>query len=292
MLNRFISQFRNLPKAVKVLVYVFIGLFVVGIIANVVVWASIRFFPVEARYRYTTMGTSTHSFIIRTRAFHPPDYNISYFHSIEEAMDAYFGVRRTTVNPTLRQSETPSWRRSIEIKRFVEDQEMLVIAVINNNNLHPFIGFDLFLIDGDMISYPLYLWSQDTIGCPFDLRRIYFDEDRIARDIMWAFAAEHVTSRVNGGIPIYYGVGVGSPPQYMSILGFEPDEIMSFSHGGNEYFFWHYRDTSLFSELFTKHFTFVNEHGEVRTRTLRFGDIIDVFDIQIVRWHCVSKAFL
>jgi len=279
MIDRLIVRFRCLPKTYKVFIIVIVfSITATALLDNIFTfadWVGVRFFPVEARWQSTMAGQVARAHIMRTRA---AEYKLNYFYSIEEATDAYFGWNVSR--------ETLIWQQRYEIKRFSDGQGLLVISASYryvNDRPRSSLSFNMFLTDGDMISYPLYIWGQDIVGCILYRRRVHYDEDRIARDIMWAFAAEHVTSRVNGGTPIYYGVGLGSAPQYMSILGYEPDVVMSFSHSGNEYFFWYYLDAPLFSETFARYFTRLENDGVVRTRTLNLGEIIDVFDIQIVR---------
>ena len=180
-------------------------------------------------------------------------------------------------------AERPPEQNRREMKRFEYDGEIFVIFVMDNASPHSHLVFHLFLTDGDMISYPLYAWSQDIAGCSINRRRIYFDEDRIARDIMWSFYAQPVTSRVNNGNPIYYGVGLGASPAYMSILGYQPDNIVSFTHSGNEYFFWYYLNAPLFTEVYKRYVNVETAEDTNRARFLRHGDVIEIFDIQIVR---------
>jgi len=279
MLNKLLFDFRRMPKINKIFVITIIfSIAVIILLSNIFTfadWVAVRFFPVEARELYTMQGRVADTFIVQTRAGRVSEDDLNYFRQIDEAVDAYFGWE---VSQTLHHRD--------EIKRFTDGRGLLVIYATYryvNDRLRVSLFFDMFLTDCEMVSYPLYLWAQDIIGCIRHRRRVHFDEDRIARDIMWSFAAEHVTSRVNGGVPIYYGVGVGSHPSYMSILGSQPDVIMPFTHDGNEYFFWYYLNPPLFSETFAEYFTSVEGDGVVRTRTLRLGEIIDVFDIQIIR---------
>jgi len=273
MIDRLVVRFRCLPKTYKVFIIIIIlSITATALLDNIFTfanWAGVRFFPVEARWQLTMSG-SAH--ILRTRVLILPEYPINYFYSFEEALDAYFGQEVSVARQ--------------ELVRFESEKELLVIfgAFLTVNNVpRTSLASNMFLVDGDMISYPLYMWWQDPVGSFLYPRRVYLDEDRIARDIAWSFVAKHVTSRVNSGQPIYYGVGLGSLPLYMSILGYEPDFIMPFIHDGNEYFFWYYLNMPLFCEVFTRYFTVPTENGGIRVATLRLGDVIDIFDIRIVR---------
>lgn len=124
------------------------------------------------------------------------------------------------------------------------------------------------------VSYPLYGWWQAIHGAgPSYHRAVFSDEDRIVRDIIMSYRAEHVTARVNGGIPIYYGIGVGTIPLRMSILGYEPDGIIPFIFQGNEYFFWYYRSMPKFGEMLSSNIDI--------SAVFTFGEVIPFFDILI-----------
>lgn len=274
MLNNIISDFKRLPTIVKRFVYFSVGLiFVIIIVTNFLTFANgigARFFPIDARYEITTHGLGR---IYRTRV---SERHLNYFQSIEEAVDAYFFRVASITSPRPQRDE---------IIRFADEQGFFVVFVLEspvNNVPRDALALNFHLTDGDTISYPLYMWLQDIIGCEH-LRRVYQDEDRVARDIAWSFLAGDVTSRVNNGIPIFYGVGVGAPPLYMSILGYEPDAIIVFVYNENEYFFWYYLDAMLFNEVFTRNFTSPSEDGGVRARATSINSIIRVFDIQFER---------
>ena len=275
MINRLIFKFRCIPTSVKVLIYVILSIAAIVVIYDVTTWAAIRFFPVAARDQRISHTYLASMFIGRTRARQATEYNLDYFYTTDEAIDAHF-FREIA-------RERPPEQNRREMKRFESDGEIFVIFVMDNASPYSHLVFYLFLTDSDMISYPLYFWPQNIAGCSINRRRIYFDEDRIARDIIWSFYAQPVTSRVNNGSPIYYGVGLGVPPAYMSILGYQPDNIMSFTHSGNEYFFWYYLNAPLFTEVYKRYVNVETAEDTNRARFLRHGDVIEIFDIRIVR---------
>ena len=279
MRNRFIYLNRRLPKWQKIVGIIVISFIALAVLVNGLYalwgWAGVRFFPVEARTQHLSHRSLAQISRMRTVLLTATEYNLEYFHSVEEAMDAHFFREIARERP-------PNQNRG-EIKRFAEVQEMLVIFAMDNDSQYAHIVFRLHLIDGDMISYPLYFWPQNIAGCSVYRRRVYQDDDRIARDIIWAYTAQHVTSRVNGGEPIFYGVGIGAPPVYMSILGYQPDVIMPFTHSGNEYFFWYYRNAPLFTEVYERYIHVDTAEIPARARNLRLGDVIDIFEIQIIR---------
>ena len=125
-----------------------------------------------------------------------------------------------------------------------------------------------------MIS-PLDLWTQGIESLALDTSATWHDLDRIARDIIMAHVQAPITSRVNGDIPIFYGVGVGQPPAYISILGLEPDEIISFEFRRNQYFFWYYLSTPHFGEILAENIDI--------SESFTLAEIIELFDIRVVR---------
>jgi len=188
--------------------------------------------------------------------------NPRYFSSMEEAIAAY-------------------WREDIlstedEVIRFeVEGERMIFFAAKEWTGI-PHIAVCFFQVDERGISFPLYGWWQAIHGAgPSYHRAIFFDEDRIVRDIIMSYRAEHVTARVNGGVPIYYGIGVGAVPVHMSILGYEPDEIILFTFQGEKYFFWYYRSMPKFGEV-------IAENIDLST-VFTFGEVIELFDIIVER---------
>jgi len=198
----------------------------------------------------------------------------------ENEEDAFYGFLRELSRQQVRDF------MSREVVRFYDDQALFIIIsgnVYSHRRVWSSIRPYLLLKDGNMVSDVFYFWGQSVDANAFYTTANFYDEDRVARDIVWSFTAEHVTSRANGGIPIYYGAGVGSPPAYISILGYQPDSIFPFQHNDNDYFFWYFRNPPpLFTETFTQYFTEEIEDG-VNIPALRLGDVITAFDIQIIR---------
>ena len=204
------------------------------------------------------------------------EHEVEYFDSMEEAMRIYFGSE--AVDEFIETIKN-------EIIRIEEDCYLLLISAVSDRNFfrnHYYIYLALFRTNGNRISPPLYAWFQGIDQFLAGPRARFYDEDRVARDIIWSYAAEHVTVRVNDGVPIYYGTGIGPPPAQISILGYEPDVILPFTYNGNEYFFWYYLDAAHFGEVFAEHFVEFKD-GEVEISWLTMGAVIEVFDIQVVR---------
>lgn len=131
----------------------------------------------------------------------------------------------------------------------------------------------LFQTQGDYISYPLYVLVEGVQRSSLYVTGIWYDEDRIARDLISSYVARGVTSIVNSGTPIYYGAGIGLPPQQILILGYEPDNIIHFEYNGEDYFFWYYLSNPGFCEL-------ISANIDLSSKTL--GEIIELFDIQVI----------
>ena len=83
----------------------------------------------------------------------------------------------------------------------------------------PLIVLLLFEKRGNQFSYP-HGWLQGTRTANFHRRGIWYDEDKIASDLIVAAVRRDMTAKVNNGVSIYYGVGVGYPPQQILILGY------------------------------------------------------------------------
>jgi len=189
-----------------------------------------------------------------------------FFETIEEAIHAYF-------IPDL-QSITSIPDAENEIVRFADDAYLMLMFVSENWRGESYVSIFQFVLDEGKISFPIYSWGQGIESCASTPRGRFSNEDRIARDIVWSYTKEHITERANGGIPIYYGVGIGKPPISISIFGYEPNRIIPFSYEGEDFFFWYYLHVTFFGEM-------LKENIDI-SRVIT-GEIIELFDIQIER---------
>jgi len=169
-----------------------------------------------------------------------------------------------------------------EVVRFEEGSYLFVIfpGDVEGPFYRPFtsvIYSYLFLKQENSMLYLLQRWTQGIESLYADPRGNWYDEDRVARDIVYAYVQSEITARVNRGIPLLYGVGTGNPPAYMSILGYEPDRMILFEHRGEIYFFWYYRSKSQFGEILSMNID-VSE-------PFTLGEVIVLFDIQIIQEH-------
>ena len=133
----------------------------------------------------------------------------------------------------------------------------------------------MFMERSNKMLTPVYMWAHGIEALAYDTRGVWYDEDRVARDIVMSYVQEEMTSRVNGGIPLYYGVGVGNPPNYISVLGQEPDGIVPFEFSGETYFFWYFTSPTQFGEPLS---------GNVDISThFMLAEVIDLLDIRVIR---------
>jgi len=122
---------------------------------------------------------------------------------------------------------------------------------------------------------PVYYWAHGIESLLIDRRGVWHNEDRVARDIVMSYVQEEMTSRVNSGIPLYYGVGVGDPPDYISILGIEPDRIIPFEFSGEQYFLWYFTSPVPFGEI-------LSENIDITTH-FALAEVIELLNIRVAR---------
>jgi hypothetical protein len=196
--------------------------------------------------------------------------NLSYFDTIDSAITSYFNREVGNL------ANVPDF--SQEIVRF-ESQDYLLVVFPTRTTIvwqrTSVLWFGLLKVNPPYVSYPIYGWAHGIYELSYSRDGIWYDEDRIARDLIISRAGKNVTSMVNDGVPIYYGVGVGLPPQQISILGSEPDRIVHFEYGGRDYFFWYYLSNPYIDKQMSEKVDL--ESGIV------LGEIIELFDIKVVR---------
>lgn len=137
----------------------------------------------------------------------------------------------------------------------------------------PNISIFVLATDGEYFSDPIYFWQHFIEATGTD-ERIWYCEDRIARDIVISHFRGDITSLVNDGVMLLYGVGVGEVPQTLSILGYEPDVIIPFTNSNGEMsFLWYFYNMSKVSDILEAHIDF---------DSFTLAEIIELFDIRIV----------
>lgn len=193
------------------------------------------------------------------------------FESLELAVNSYFG---NNINDSRFLS-----REHDQIIFF--EEEDYILSIFPGKIAGPFyrpnvpsIFLFLLQIRDDERYLPINQWVQGIEALFYDIRGIWYDEDRIARDLILSYIRSNITMQVNNGIPIYYGVGVGLPPEKILILGHEPDNIIHFEYENEDYFFWYYLSDHDFSNL-------ISNRIDLSSKTL--GEIIELFDIQVIR---------
>ena len=192
--------------------------------------------------------------------------NISFFDTMEDSLQHFHDQEIDNLSSLPLSSE--------QIISFEKDSYIFAVFPTRHWQGDTLIDLFLFEVRANQISYPLYAWVEGVERSSIVLDGIWYDEDRIARDLISAYVVREVTLKVNNGIPIYYGVGIGFPPQQISILGYEPDNIIHFEYDEEDYFFWYYLANPEFGDL-------ISEYIDLSSKTL--GEIIELFDIQVIR---------
>jgi len=242
----------------KVLIALILFAIVMLIVLNIDTVGNVRYLP-------NSMGMVATSQARTTREFE--NYLSGYeFENVKVALTTFFEAGITAQNFQ-------------EIVRFEESPYLFLFApgYIRGpfyRPRNPAIFSFLFIERENGRFSPLNKWTQGIEALFYDARGMWHDEDRVARDIVIAHVQEEITSRING-YPIFYGVGVGSPPISLSILGYEPDAIIPFEFGGEHYFFWYYRFASGFGELLADNIDI--------TSLFTLAEVIELFDIQVVQ---------
>ena len=124
--------------------------------------------------------------------------------------------------------------------------------------------------DGVNYSAPRYIWIQgiETVVGGYG---VWNDEDRIARDVVISHFRGDITSKVNNGNTLFYGVGIGNIPE-ISILGYAPDNIIPFNYNEEDYFFWYYYDMPMLSDILEAHIDF---------EAFTLAEVIELLEIEV-----------
>ena len=219
----------------------------------------------DIRYQQTYFGRISIFFYNANRNFEP-DLSRREFNDVKTAVTTFFDVN------IMPQNYQEIVRFEGDGYKFIFLPIYTVLTAIRPRN--PVIISLLFTErENEMVS-PLDLWTQGIEFLALDTSGTWHPEDRIARDIVIAHVQESVTSRANGGIPIFYGAGVGYPPTYISILGLQPDNIIPFEFRGNQYFFWYYLSTPHFGEILAENIDI--------SQSFMLAEVIELFDIRVV----------
>ena len=135
-------------------------------------------------------------------------------------------------------------------------------------------NIDLFLLetDGEKYSSPQYAWANDIETMPNNYG-VCYDEDRVARDVIISHFRGDITSIVNNEKTLFYGVGMGSIPERMTILGYEPDNIVSFTYKTEDYYLWYYYDMSIISDILINNIDF---------DAFTFAEMIELLEIVVL----------
>ncbi|MFV0364346.1 MAG: hypothetical protein ACK5LL_14855 [Suipraeoptans sp.] len=243
---------------VKIIVITIVILFIFIFLFEIV--NNIRLSDKEIRNERTTFGFMATS-IAESLEDEELWKDLSGFENIEEAIEFYYRNDLT--------------RLGYEIVRFEEEPYYLVVVSGNTNGpvkRIPSITMMFFEKRVDGKYYFLNHWEQGVEKLDYDNRMKWYSEDRIARDIVYAYVREEYTSLINGQMPLYYGMGVGSIPEYLTILGHEPDEIIQFENINKDYYFWYYRTDYEFGKVLEEN---------IDIDDLRLSDVIDCFEIEV-----------
>lgn len=216
----------------------------------------------EIRYELTAMGKGALIMAEMSREPNLVAYRASKdgFTTLDLALEYFFGDDLSLMG--------------YEIKRFEEKQYVLIVLSGNIKgfmNRTPVIFLVMYEKRESGKYYFIDRWTQGINALAYDNSGVWHNEDRVARDIVLAYAREEDTSRVNGGAPLYYGVGVGKIPEHFLILGSEPDGVLQFEYREKQYFFWYFLNHQ-FGEI-------LEQNLDVRLFTL--GEVISLFEIEI-----------
>lgn len=213
------------------------------------------------RYELTTMGTVALTTLELRAKVNDDRDSRTFFEDTETAIEFYFRYDLS--------------QKGFEIARFEGEDSLLIVL---SGNIRKFMSrtpsIFLFLIERDEYGTYSFVndWVQGIEALFDDSRGRWYAEDRVARDIVLAYIKEEITAQINRQVPLYYGVGVGVPPAYFSILGHSPDGIIPFEYRGQDYFFWYYSSCHQFGEMFRQN---------IDIHYFRLAEVIDFFEIQI-----------
>lgn len=164
----------------------------------------------------------------------------------------------------------PEWEQIIS---FQEENYLFVLFIGELKGVQkiPTIYQALFNVVDGKISNPLYYWTTGVKASLFSFGDIYYEEDRIAKDIDNSYYNTDITNLANNAIPIYYGVGIEPKTKQLTILGESPTEVIPFKCQDETYYLWYYLDSERFGTIYEE-----NIDPSVTT----MAEMIEIFDIR------------
>ena len=209
----------------------------------------------------------------------PDENSLPYYISIEVSIGEFYRNESSSGDDM----RSPSLPISDEIIRFESDDYLLVIfATEPRKNVHSMQSF-IFRKNDGKFSYPIYMWDQEIKG-HWTHPGIYYEEDRVARDIIKSYANEF-TARVNNGSILYYGAGLDDKLQNLVILDYTPTKVIPFEYKRNTYYFWYFLGELPFTEVLEINNLVEKTSGDIfYGETVGFyhfktGEIIECFEI-------------
>lgn len=203
---------------------------------------------------------------------------LTYYDSVEDSLNAemWGGEPPKDFWWDRKSPKAPPWGE--EIARFQNEEYVFVLldGKIEGNKMVgleplPCLDHALFNVSKGKISDPIYHWNTGIKAAVTEFRSIYYEEDRVAKDIAGAYSKEEVTRLVNDGIPIYYGVGIEPKINQLTILGESPTEVIPFKYQDETYYLWYYLDAERFGTVYEE-----NINPSVTT----MAEMIEIFDIR------------
>lgn len=188
---------------------------------------------------------------------------LTYYKNVEDSLEA-------AREEDIQEKETS---RGSEIVRIEKGDYLFVLfrgEIKGGIKALPCIYHAIFKIKNGNISYPLYYWCTGVENTLWNSTKTYHEEDRITRDIANAYYKADVTSKANGGIPIYYGVGVEAKTKQLTILGVSPTKIIPFEYKGKTYYLWYYLEEK-FGKIYEE---------KIKLSVTTMEEMAELFDIQ------------
>ena len=173
----------------------------------------------------------------------PGETALPYYDDIEVSMKEFY---RKEPGMTDNKYSAPP-KMTDEIIRFESDKHLFIIYVGRLWNNETCMENFFFLKNEKQISYPIYK-SYQEVKASMAHKGMFYEEDRVARDIVQSYANDF-TTRVNGGNILYYGAGIDEKLKNLTILGYAPTEVIPFEYNKQTYYFWYYLEGVPFTEI-------------------------------------------
>ena len=209
----------------------------------------------------------------------PNETALPYYDDIEVSLQEFYRKE-----PGISESNYSAAPQMIdEMVRFENYECLYAIFTGQLQNNVPCLKVFFFRKNDNKISYPIYMWHQDIISSRIN-PGIFYEEDRVARDIVQSYANDF-TTRVNGGNILYYGAGLDAKLKNLTILGYTPTEVIPFEYNKQTYYFWYYLEDVPFTKILeTMGVLKADIHdsplgGQSGSFQFTTGDIIDCLEI-------------